>query len=154
MGCKELFADGVSGVVVSSLPLGIFQQQLNRQPGSKFVEYRDSAKDVGSPSQPRFHVLAPNLNFLICDMGIIGSHLRVGCKVQMRPPKSHRCGQCSMHGDLLWLIGAFGVLVTDSCSLLSGPTFCPVCCCCLISSSPSLGGGRNSRPFWAPFSST
>lgn len=56
-------------------------------------------------------MLAPNLSFLICDMGITGSPLRIGCKIQMRPLKSRGYGQCSMNGGTLWLIGgAFGVL--------------------------------------------
>lgn len=154
MGHKELSADGVSGVVVSSLSLGVFQPQLTRQPGSESVEHCDSVKDLTSPSQPTFHVLAPNLSFLICDMGLTGSPLNIDCRVQRGPFKSHGCGQCSVNGDTLWLLGAFGVLVTNSCSPPSRPTLCPVYYCCLVSSSPSLGGDRNSRPFWAPFSST
>lgn len=89
---------------------------LTHQPGSKSVEHCDSVKDMGSPSQPRFHVLAPNLCFLIYDMGIAGSPLRVGCKVQMRPFKSHGYGQCSVNGGTLWLyqpLGSFhGPLLT------------------------------------------
>lgn len=78
----------------SSLALEVFEQQLNGNLEAS-AEYCDATQDMGGPSQPRFYVLAENLSFLICDMGITGIPLRVLAKFQLRPSKSHASGQCS-----------------------------------------------------------
>lgn len=110
---------------------------------------------MGGPCQPRFHVLALNLSFLIYDIGLAAVPLAVGWKVRMRPFKSHARGQCSVNGDsLLWLAeGAFGSLSDTPAHRPPGPTFCPVDAAGSVSSSPPwevVGIPDPSGPLLAP----